>query len=617
MALDLIIREILADKFQATPAGQKLEKPVRENPRAMAKLLKEASRVKQILSANAVASSGVEGLAEDKDWRGKVEREEFEAAVKAAGLVPRFSQPIKDALSRANLKFSDLDSVIMVGGNTRVPLVQAALREEAGVPEDKLAQNVNADEASVMGAAFYGASFNPQFRMKDIRAYDGNPYPILLREGGTQEMLFDQGSFKEDVVVKQYGSSIQEDFILQLEYASDSASIAEGFSQDLQQFNISGISAALDELKANGDITGVDTDLNVTLVSKPLGTFSVQSAVLNVKPKVKTNLAGALKSFFGVGGSEQDDAEEEDASAANDTDAEQTKPKKAKKPQEAKDKLVRLTTEVYSMGNFHPLGSNEVKKSKDLLYVLDRDNERRIAREEARNVLEGYIYRIRDLLDDSSFKSASKKTEREKIQQKADELNSYLSKEGDNAEISKLKLKRADLEGLVKPIEVRLREAEIREQGSQSFSNALADAQSFVAEAQANLTQALAEQTSSKYSKTELDTLQNQLSKDKKWFEEGSALQSKKKIDEDPVVLVEDMQKRQRKFGETIRKMRRRKIAKTRPPKKTAPQKEKVEDEQQQEPPTGTKEQEVPPEPEAAGSPEAEEHKTAPAHEEL
>lgn len=44
------------------------------------------------------------------------------------------------------------------GGNTRVPFVQTAIKAALGGKEDKIAQNVNTDEAAVLGAAYYGAS---------------------------------------------------------------------------------------------------------------------------------------------------------------------------------------------------------------------------------------------------------------------------------------------------------------------------------------------------------------------------------------------------------------------------------------------------------------------------
>ena len=82
-------------------------------------------------------------------------------------MLPRFTKPIYEALADAKLTIvrcrlsgllhetdrvpqADLESVIMIGGSSRVPMVEAAVRAIVG--EDKLAKNVNADEAAVMGA---------------------------------------------------------------------------------------------------------------------------------------------------------------------------------------------------------------------------------------------------------------------------------------------------------------------------------------------------------------------------------------------------------------------------------------------------------------------------------
>lgn len=103
LALDELLRGHLANDFQ-TRSGSKLETPVTQNKRAMAKLMREANRVKHILSANAQSSAAVEGLAEDVDFRYKVTREEFEELAKEAGFLERFAKPVQDALENAGLK---------------------------------------------------------------------------------------------------------------------------------------------------------------------------------------------------------------------------------------------------------------------------------------------------------------------------------------------------------------------------------------------------------------------------------------------------------------------------------------------------------------------------------
>ena len=116
----------------------------------------------------------IEGLIDDLDFRTEITRASLEA--RAASLVPHLSSAIQSALETASLSLSDIESVILVGGSSRVPLVQAAVAEAVGA--DKIAKNVNADEAGVLGAALYGASSVPGFRTKDIRVVDVTPFAV-------------------------------------------------------------------------------------------------------------------------------------------------------------------------------------------------------------------------------------------------------------------------------------------------------------------------------------------------------------------------------------------------------------------------------------------------------
>lgn len=132
--MDLRLRDHLAKLFNEQ---KKSKKDVRENHRAMAKLLKEAQRLKTVLSANmefmAQVSPGdvnpepsvvqfvghpqvrvskclldvflrvqVEGLMDDIDFKSKVTRAEFEEL--CADLFERVSRPVQEALSVAEMK---------------------------------------------------------------------------------------------------------------------------------------------------------------------------------------------------------------------------------------------------------------------------------------------------------------------------------------------------------------------------------------------------------------------------------------------------------------------------------------------------------------------------------
>lgn len=72
--------------------------------------------------------------------------------------------------------------------------------------------------------------------------------------------------------------------------------------------------------------------------------------------------------------------------------------------------------------------------------------QRKLAREEARNALEAYVYRVRDLLDQSTFVSSSVENERKAIRELNDKTGDWLWDEGESAKTTELKDKKRELE---------------------------------------------------------------------------------------------------------------------------------------------------------------------------
>ncbi|PWN41027.1 actin-like ATPase domain-containing protein [Ceraceosorus guamensis] len=578
VAVDTLIRDALADKFEETH-GNRLEKPLRSQPRALARLLKEANRVKHVLSANVEASVNVEGLAEEIDFRSRFSREELERLVEAAGLTHLFASPVQDALKSAKLRISDLDSIVLVGGMSRVPFVQAALRA-AGIPDSKIAQNVNADEAAVMGAAFYGATFNPQFRMKAIRAFDGNVYPVVLRESnGKEEIIYPSGSFEKTEHVRHYsGKEAASDFSLDIKYDRSVTPKLDSFDADLYRFEVVETDNYLAGLKERGELDQVDLNLNLTIISEPLGTYSIGAVWLNVTQK-PGGIAGALKSFFNVGANAVDEEEEDGALDTNSTTADDaaannsSAPAKTKKSKKAlpTNRAIRLVGRAVPLGSIRPYSGTDLGNAKDRLYVANTEAKSRVAREEARNVLEASIYRARDIVHDEGFSVASKPKEREAISKKADELAEWLaSRDGEVADLPKLKTRQSQLDNLIKPIEKRISEQRGRSAAITRLTSAMQDTHAFVSAARQNLTEALAAGQGSKYTVADLDTLEAQLKKDEKWYKDGETKQAKLSLEDDPVLKIADLEKRAKKLRDTIKRLSTRRIPKTRPPKKSS-----------------------------------------------
>ena len=81
---------------------------------------------------------------------------------------------------------SSISSIILFGGNTRVPFVQSALKAVLEpADQDKVAQNVNTDEAAVLGAAYYGAALIKVFKMKKIEVKETSFEGIFDERGNS------------------------------------------------------------------------------------------------------------------------------------------------------------------------------------------------------------------------------------------------------------------------------------------------------------------------------------------------------------------------------------------------------------------------------------------------
>lgn len=176
----LIVDDMVAQFLETSGAKQvgASAESVKRHGRAMAKLLKEAERLRQVLSANANTGASFEGLYEDVDFRYKLSRTQYEEM--ASDFVNRLEIPIKRALDGAKLSFADLSSIILHGGLVRTPFVQKKLETLAG-DASRLRSNVNADEAAVFGAAFKGAGLSPSFRVKEIRDSDAASYAVGIQ----------------------------------------------------------------------------------------------------------------------------------------------------------------------------------------------------------------------------------------------------------------------------------------------------------------------------------------------------------------------------------------------------------------------------------------------------
>ncbi|RMA78996.1 molecular chaperone DnaK [Metamycoplasma subdolum] len=148
---------------------------------ALARLKEEAERAKITLSESLVTNISLPFLAMSANGPINVElelkRSEFEKMTE--DLLMRTKKPLLDALKDANLKFTDLHEVLLVGGSTRMPAVQKLVEEVTG---KKPNNSINPDEVVSVGAAIQGAVLAGD--IKDVLLLDVTPLTLgIVVEG--------------------------------------------------------------------------------------------------------------------------------------------------------------------------------------------------------------------------------------------------------------------------------------------------------------------------------------------------------------------------------------------------------------------------------------------------
>ncbi|MEP3479455.1 MAG: molecular chaperone DnaK [Fuerstiella sp.] len=184
---DEILIDHIASEFQKSDSID-----LRKDPMALQRLREAAEKAKKELSSAQTSDINLPFITADasgaKHLQLSISRGDFERLIDP--LVERCRGPVQNALKDAKLSASDISEVVLVGGSTRVPKVQALVKEMFGKEPH---QGVNPDEVVSLGAAIQGGIISGD--VKDVVLLDVTPLSLGIEtEGGIMTVLVERNT---------------------------------------------------------------------------------------------------------------------------------------------------------------------------------------------------------------------------------------------------------------------------------------------------------------------------------------------------------------------------------------------------------------------------------------
>ncbi|GAU93545.1 HSP70-3 [Ramazzottius varieornatus] len=588
LEIDLRLREHFIKKF-----GEQSKKDAWKNPQALVKLLKEATRVKRILSANTETNAQVESLMDDVDFKTKITRAELESM--CADVFERVGKVVEQAVSAADMSLGEIPNVIVVGGGTRIPKVQDELM--TAVKRTELGKSLNSDEAVALGAVYQAAHLSKGFRVQPLDIIDGTVFPIIVEfeRGASSNTETEVPSEATSKIVKRvlFGRSNGYPQRKVLTFPKHSAD----FSFDVKYGDLDFLPAIEHSYAASGlrftvSLQGVSEAFAKHTDKRPKGVkahFRVDSSGIfeldhaeatfehekeEEVPSTIEKISQSITNFFSGSltntsddNATQAEAPSQEINAATGLEGKEnvtenstesagkvftvTKVNKTVTVKEKlKDSTMRLDLADYP-------DKDRLESRKRLNAMDDKDREKQ-EKEKARNTIESYVFHVQNIIYESKYEKASTENERESILKVFREASEWLEEESGIQAADVYKKKMKTLEDAMKDLQDRVTESERRPRVLEDLKKHLNTSRAFLQLASNN--------SLGLYTEAEIDVLHKLINETEAWQEASVKQQNAAALTAAPVFRVADIVEKIRALDREVKYLlNKAKFAKPKP----------------------------------------------------
>lgn len=559
LEMQLRLRDHLADAFNAM---KKTTQNVYESPRALAKLFKEAGRVKNVLSANNDHNAQIEGLLDEQDFKFNVKREKFEELCK--DLFERVAAPVQKAIENAGISLDVINQVILFGGATRTPKIQEILKKTINM---ELGKNLNADEAATMGAVYRAADLATGFKVKKFIVKDAVLFPIQVvfeRESGGKKpvvrTLFGPMNVYPQKKVITFNKHKQ-DFDFTVNYADldylGAGEVANVGALNISKVQLTNVGKLMEEKVKEGveskgikahfalDDSGIFSLVNVELLleksaegieEEAEGTFSKLGSTISKlfsgeKEDNKVESAPANETE-----TEQETTEappEADSKETNDTKvpvnetADAAKNETATEKEKEKPKVVTIKETITSESEvlvIKALDGDLYSQSKQRIDDFSSFEREKLRRESAVNSLESHVIEAQMRLDLEEYSSCASKKELEEIKEMCSTISDWLYEDGTDAAVEVFEEKFSALRKKTDEVYARHWEHNERPEALKALHGIINGSEGFLANAK-NITSD--PEKKDVFTEKEVNDLEKAIEEVKEWRDKEVAAQDK------------------------------------------------------------------------------------------